>query len=633
MRNKYLLLGAASMLMLAACSEDLKGPEANRPAENGLNLTSLDAASQAGRVSLPGQTRGQKSERLQLVAKIAPVAESQAAVHNWSATGIAISNGVAYVSWHSNHQATVAADAWGGAIDVIDINALVDDRNANAITNTYVSESAKFNGIVASGSNLFLPITSYAKGALVGRWNRGSLAIDTISVPGVSANSVEVVGNTVYAVSGYAGGVYSFPADFDVESHEAATELIPYDANFGGKYIDGGLVLRTDDEKMQILSLDGTVRNEGAPLVSAEKKAEVYNPENGGWNVVDGTEATHYGKHTMAVDGNYRYVGGGQGANGENGLRVYQGTGLVWQNGNNTTAVSVEGDYVFAATGMGLRVYEKYNGTDMPLFAFEVMNYDENGNAAKDPEKNIFVGGTDAHSCNFVKYDQVTGLVFVACGQSGVYVFRLNTNVEVAKWPTGITTEGGYRDVTDIDEGDTGKFIVPEAPATEEGEDFVNWEDQDGETHNPGEEVELESGKVLELKPVLKPHEYAYVLKFDGNKAEGITVSNLPAEQKSDDAKIVIPNVKPTVPAGTLNPEFIGWATDPEMSVAHKEAGLWTPIMPGDEYTCTQKETTLYAIWATNITAGGNQGGVVEEPQKPENPGGSAGDVKPGTMN
>ncbi|MDE7350564.1 MAG: hypothetical protein K2N25_05810, partial [Muribaculaceae bacterium] len=337
-------------------SEDIKGPENNtKPAENALNLTSLNAASQAGRVSLPGQTRGQKSERLQLVAKIAPVAESQAAVHNWSATGIAISNGIAYVSWHSNHQATVAADAWGGAIDVIDINALVDNREADVITNTLVSETAKFNGIVANGTNLFLPITSYAQGAVVGRWNRGALAVDTITIPGVSANSVEVVGNTVYAVSGYAGGVYSFPADFDVENHAAATEVIAFDEEFGGKYIDGGLVLRTNDEKMEILALDGSVRNEGAPLISEEKKAEVYNPENGGWNVVDGTEATHYGKHTMAVDGNYRYVGGGQGANGENGLRVYQGTGIAWQNGTNTTAVSVEGDYVFAATGAGLR--------------------------------------------------------------------------------------------------------------------------------------------------------------------------------------------------------------------------------------------------------------------------------------
>ncbi|MDE7419654.1 MAG: hypothetical protein K2N35_05555, partial [Muribaculaceae bacterium] len=579
-------------------------------AENALNLTSLSPASQAGRVSLPGQTRGQKSERLQLVAKIAPVAESQAAVHNWSATGIAISNGIAYVSWHSNHQATVAADAWGGAIDVIDINALVDDRTADVITNTLVSETAKFNGIVANGNNLYLPITSYAQGAVVGRWNRGSLAVDTITIPGVSANSVEVVGNTVYAVSGYAGGVYSFPADFDVENHEAATEVIAFDDEFGGKYIDGGLVLRTNDEKMEILALDGSVRNEGAPLISEEKKAEVYNPENGGWNVVDGTEATHYGKHTMAVDGNYRYVGGGQGANGENGLRVYQGTGIAWQNGTNTTAVSVEGDYVFAATGAGLRVYEKYNGTDMPLFAFEVLNYDENGNAVKNPESNKFEAGTDAHSCNFVKYDQVTGLVFVACGQSGVYVFKLDTTVEVAKWPTGFQTPDN--DFTEpVEEGESKNFEAPVAPTAPEGKDFDYWEGDNGKTYQPGDTENLESNTVVVLKPVWKDHVYAYTVKFDyfdGTDREG--TSGLPAEMKSDTNEFEIPDVTPVW--GERN--FVGWSTErafldyEDPSVLKKGAPF---KIPGDA-----AEITLYGVWSSTI-----QGGIgTEEPEKPVEP-------------
>ena len=607
MRNKYLLLGAASAMMLAACSEDInQGPANNKPVDNALNLTSLSPASQAGRVSLPGQTRGQKSERLQLVAKIAPVAESQAALHNWSATGIAISNGVAYVSWHSNHQASVAADAWGGAIDVIDINALAADRNADVITNTLISETAKFNGIVANGSNLFLPITSYANGAVVGRWNHGSLAVDTITIPGVSANSVEVVGNTVYAVSGYAGGVYSFPADFDVENHAAPAVVIAFDEAFGGKYIDGGLVLRTNDEKMEILDLQGNVRNSGAPLISAEKKAEVYNPENGGWNVVDGTEATHYGKHTMAVDGNYRYVGGGQGANGQNGLRVYEGTGLAWENGTNTTAVSVEGDYVFAATGAGLRVYEKYNGTELPLFAFEVLNYDEEGNAVKNPESNKFEAGTDAHSCNFVKYDPESGLVFVACGQSGVYVFKLDTTVEVPSHKTGITTEGGYDDTKDIDEGETGKFIVPEAPTVEEGKDFVGWEDEKGNPYTPGQEVELESGKIITLKPITKPHEYKYTLKFNGWQGKESEIENVPAEMKSDVNEFVIPNVTPVW--GKRN--FEGWHVEPlwydfEDSSVMKAGQKFS--IPGDA-----AEFTLYGVWSSNMSGGA---GTEPEPE------------------
>ena len=642
MRNKYLLLGAASTLMLAACSEDInQGPDNNRPVENALNLTSLSPASQAGRVSLPGQTRGQKSERLQLVAKIAPVAD--AADNNWSATGIAIANGNAYVSWHSNRQATNQATAWGGAIDVLDINALTDLNGAinpaNVITGTQVASSAKFNGVYANGGTLYLPITSYNYGAAVGRWTPGAAVVDTINVPGVSANSIEITDNTLYAVTGYKGGLYSFPtSNFGAENRAEITENIAYSEKFGGKYIDNGLVLRTDDEGMQIVNLQGDMRNSGAPLVSTEKQAETYNPETNQWTLVEGTEATHYGKHTMAVDGNYRYVGGGQGSNGENGLRVYAATGLVWQNGTNTTAVTVatvgDQNLVFAATGAGLRVYEPFNGTELPLYAFEVLNYDENGNAVKNPENNKFEAGTDAHSANFVAVDGVTGLIFVACGQSGVYVFKLDTTVEVAKWPTGFEVEGGESNLKEVPEGETETFTVPTAPTTTpEGKDFAGWEGSDGNTYQPGDEKELESKNVVTLKPIWKDHEYKYTLKFDGNK-EGVTVSNLPGDIKSDEAKVTVPDMTPTVPAGTLNPAFIGWATDPEMSVAHKEAGLWTPIMPGDEYTFTAQGTvTLYAIWATNATAGGNQGGNGEEEEKPEQGnGGGAGDSNSGTM-
>lgn len=640
MRNKYLLLGAASTLMLAACSEDInQGPDNNRPVENALNLTSLSPASQAGRVSLPGQTRGQKSERLQLVAKIAPVAD--AADNNWSATGIAIANGNAYVSWHSNRQATNQATAWGGAIDVIAINALVDGQREGVISQTLTSETAKFNGIVADGSTFYLPITSYSKGAQVGRWVSGTEVVDTITVPGVSANSVAVRGNDLYAVTGYKGGLYSFPtADFGAETRTGITENIAYDEAFGGKYIDGDRVLRTDDKNMEIVDLAGNHVTTGDPLVSNEKQAETYNPETGEWTLVDGTNAKHYGKHTMAVDGNYIYVGGGVTEGGKNGLRVYFGTNS-WSNGTSTTAVTVAtvGDQklVFAATGAGLRVYEPYN-TDshsLPLYAFEVLNYDENGNAVKNPENNKFEAGTDAHSANFVAVDGVTGLIFVACGQSGVYVFKLDTTVEVAKWPTGFeVTEGGESNLKEVPEGETETFTVPTAPTTTpEGKDFAGWEGSDGNTYQPGDEKELESKNVVTLKPIWKDHEYKYTLKFDGNK-EGVTVSNLPGDIKSDEAKVTVPDMTPTVPAGTLNPAFIGWATDPEMTVAHKEAGLWTPIMPGDEYTFTEEGTvTLYAIWATNATAGGNQGGNGEEEEKPEQGnGGGAGDSNSGTM-
>lgn len=620
MRKQYLLLGAASMLMLAACSEDLKGPETNGNAsENTLNLKSLSPASQAGRVSLPGETRGPKADRLQLVAKIAPVVDDDAINKNWSATGITIANGNAYVSWHSNHQATVAAQNWGGAIDMIDINALVNGQKDGALTGTLVSQAVKFNNIVAveAGNIFYLPITSYTNGAAVGRWTRGSLAMDTIALPGSSANSVKIDGNDLYAVTGYAGGLFKVNADFNVEGVENVIDtIVEPSADFGGKYIAGDYYLRTNDEKSQIVNLNGTVRNEGAPLLSEEKFAEAYDPANGEWYPLTGETARHYGKHTMAIDGNYIYVGGGQGSNGENGLRVYAGTGLVWQNGTNTTAVTVAEvggkKYVFAATGAGLRVYEPYDSSkdSLPLYAMEVLDYDDNGNAADHEGMNQPQAGTDAHSSNFVAVDETSGLIFVACGQSGVYVFKLQ-DVVAKEWPTGFQWPNGsnVENITD----ETGKFEVPEAPVAPEGKEFVGWKGDDGKDYTAGQEVELPAGKVVVLTPDYKDKvvEKKYTLKFDyfdGQDREG--TSNLPAVMESATNDFEIPA---TVPVwGERN--FVGWSTTPAFydyeDPSVLKAGDHFQI-PGDA-----AEFTLYGVWSSPI-----EGGIgTEEPTKPSGP-------------
>ena len=496
MRNKYLLLGAASTLMLAACSEDInQGPENNRPVENALNLTSLSPASQAGRVSLPGQTRGIKADRLQLVAKIAPIAESQAAEHMWSATGIAINGNTAYVSWHSDHQASTPANAWGGAIDQINIAALAGE--GDVITNTAISTAVKFNNVVYAGGNLYLPLTNYANGASVGRWDAGSTTMDFIAVPGSSANAIEVNGGTMTVVTGYKGGVYSLPTDFNAETE--VSEVVAYDENFGGKYVVNGSILRTTAEESFLVSPDGTERSLGAPLVSEMKYAESYDGENGTWENV-GNQAQYYGKHTMAVADGYIYVGGGQGDNSKNGLRVYGAAGSepVWENGTNTTAVCVEGDYVYAATGAGLRVYKKYNGTDLELYAFEVLDYDENGNAADAENDNKPAAGTGAHSSNFVAVGG--GYIFVACGQSGVYVFKLN---EINMNETGFKTDTGINRTQEVKDGETVTIKVPEGPTENipEGyEGFDKWVDEEtGIEYTPGQEVPFESGVIIVL--------------------------------------------------------------------------------------------------------------------------------------
>ena len=503
MRNKYLFLGAASVLMLAACSEDIKqGPDVNNPAKNALNLTSLDVASQAGRVSLPGQTRGVKADRLQLVAKIAPIAESQAAQHNWSATGIAIANGNAYVSWHSNHQATVAADVWGGALDVIDINALVTGEGT-VITNTQTSTRVKFNNVVASGSNLYFPMTCYNNGAVVGRLEAGASVMDTIVVPGSSANAIAVDGNNLYVATGYAGGAYSVPADFTEETRLAEANVIaPMSANFGGKYIANGMVLRTDDEKAYLLPLNGGAeRALDVPLLSEDKYAESYDPASGQWYPLTGETARHYGKHTMTVADNYTYVGAGQ-----NGLRVYAATGLVWNNNTNTTAVCTDGKYIYAATGAGLRVYEKYDNTadTLPLYAFEVLDYDENGNAVDAENDNKPAAGTDAHSSNFVAVGG--GYIFVANGQSGVYVFKLN---EINISETGFKTTTGVNKTQEVKDGETVTITVPAAPTdVPEGQEFDKWVDEEtGTEYTPGEGVPFEAGQVIILTPIYKVKE------------------------------------------------------------------------------------------------------------------------------
>ncbi|MDE5876802.1 MAG: InlB B-repeat-containing protein, partial [Muribaculaceae bacterium] len=523
------------------------------------------------------------------------------------------------------------AEAWGGALDVIDIASL--STNSAPIEETLTGTEFKFNNVVASGDNLYFPITSYNRGAVVGRLPIGSTEMDTITVPGVSANAIAVSGLDLRVVTGYAGGFYTLPAAFNENS--TVTEAIAYNEAFGGKYIAGDYVLRTDDEHMQILNLDGSLRITGAPLVSAEKVAENYDPETG-WTLVEGTEATHYGKHTMAIDGNYTYVGGGQGANGENGLRVYAATGLVWQNGTNTTAVCVEGDYVYAATGAGLRVYEKYNGTDLPLYAYEVLNYDENGNAADVPGTNKPAAGTDAHSPNFVAVGE--GYIFVACGQSGVYVFKLDTTVTPEKVNVSLQIpDMNYNQTQEVDdvEGAGAEFTLPAAPADKEDEYFAGYTDVENGSdpiYQPNDKVTVttEDGNKT-LYPVYKP--YALIVTFDGNVPAGKELkADAPATIKSKDNSAVIPADVPAIEGMT----FLGWSKKADVDPALVNDGI-IPVLKADDKVEAEgdnNKVTLYAIWITNADASGTQGGEEQKPEpEPDNNGGGAGDPNNGSLN
>lgn len=424
MRKTYLFFAGASALALASCSNEKDAP--NNPVDNTkqdvLTLASLSPQSQASRINHFNGTRdGEKKQRLTLETVVAPVLA--AADYTWSATAVDFADGNVYVTWHSDGQAHTAATKWGGALDVMTLKA----DGSIGFGNTVTSYEAKFNNVAADGSNLFVSLTSGKNGAAVGRVNvppvyTGEASLmDTIVVPGSSVNAVAIDGQTAYAVSGYKGGAFSFSKGF--EKGAEINAIYPYQEDFGGKFIAGGYILRTDASNCYILPANGgDPIVTGAPLVSELKFAESFDPATGAWNTAAGNQATYYGKHTMAVDGDYIYVAGGQAAKGsKDGLRVYNKTTgeQVWGNATNTSAVCVAGDYVYAATGAGLRVYKKFDGEKLELFAFETVDgVDEEGNAIK-------VAGTDAHSCNYVA---VSGnKVYMANGQSGLYIFTLDT--------------------------------------------------------------------------------------------------------------------------------------------------------------------------------------------------------------
>lgn len=427
---------AAAAMLLASCSNEAdspKNPQDENKNVDAITLTALSSQSQASRIKNMNGTRdGEKKQRLTLSTVVAPV--NDASQNNWSATAVAFGgDDNIYVTWHSDgqaHKPGTPATQWGGAIDVM----TVKRGGAISFKTTLSSTESKFNNVIADGSttNLFVSLTSGKNGAAVGRVNipprieeGAQIVMDTIVVPGSSVNCVAIDGNTAYAVSGYKGGAFSFSKNFAKKAE--INTLCDYSEDFGGKYIAGGYILRTDAEHCYIVPQNGGLPIViGAPLVSSEKYEEKFDPETGTWTVASGNKATYYGKHTMAVDGNYIYVAGGKAEKGsKDGLRVYDKTTgqQVWGNATNTTAVCVAGNYVYAATGAGLRVYKKYDAAKntLELFAFETVEGDK-----KDKDGNpIMEAGTTAHSCNFIAVDGND--VYMANGQSGLYIFTLDT--------------------------------------------------------------------------------------------------------------------------------------------------------------------------------------------------------------
>lgn len=410
-------------MLLASCSSESDGPSngGENNNEDVIALSTLSSGSQAGRITDVNGTRADnKRDRLTLEYKIAPVNDAQS--FGWSATGLAIDNGNVYVTWHSDFQAANPATKWGGALDVIAFSA----ESAPAFTNTYVNYDAKFNGVAVSNSAFYLALTDQKKGAAVARVSAGETSGLIRQLVGSSANALSIKDGRVYAATGYKnGGIYSLAADFLAPYNKSYVDTIA--EMVGCKFIDGNLVLGTTDQNAYIATLDGAQTwNIGAPLKSAEKNNLELDTVTNSWVEVPNSAATYYGKHTMASDDKYIYVAGGQADAGtQNGLRVIDKATMkqVWGNATNTTAVCVKDDYVYAATGAGLRVYKKFDGTNLELFAYETIPGDNDKRVA----------GTDAHSCNFVAVDD--NYIYMANGQSGVYVFSLDTTAPAPETP------------------------------------------------------------------------------------------------------------------------------------------------------------------------------------------------------
>lgn len=628
--KKYLFLAATAALMFGSCSDDItKG--GNDSSTNGLKLTTLSQGSQANRITAPSATRGEKSERLTLVATIAPVKD--AAKEKWSATSIDFAGGNAYITWHSNRQASDPATAWGGALDIVNASAVANRQFDEALTKTMSGRSFKFNNVVADGSNLYFALTDGKKGASVGRLVPGAEVIDTVVVPGSSANSVYLKGSDVYVATGYRGGVYKFAANnFDAEERAWET-VMDYSSNFGGKYIADGYLLRTDNSNGYIVNLETKQSYTIAALKSAEKVAESYDAETGNWTSVDGETAAYYGKHTMAVKDNKFYVGGGLGSGGANGLRVYNADGTIsWQNGNSTVGVCVDNKYVYAASEIGLRVYDRET---MELFAFEVSEYDGEGRAVEHA-----AAGTTGHSGNFVAIDPESGLIYVAYGQKGVYVFQLNQTASPVEVEVSLTIPAiNDKQSEMIQPDETKDFTIPTTkPADKEDEYFAGWTDVEGGTevvYEGGDTVTVSADTpAVTLYPVYKS--YALIVKFEGNLSNE-TFSNMPGTIKVKEGKTTtITNVTPKV-VGKDAQRFLGWSTDKNTDPRRVQNGTVQAIQPGQQFTYTGdgNVVTLYGVWITDASSTGNQGGGEEQKPQEENPdqSGSMGDPNNGTMN
>lgn len=451
-------LGCAVMLLLAAsCTDDAldnganngQSPEAD---SNVVTLTVLDGASQQGRIHTPAapDTRALKSQRLQYVATIDnELWQNESKV--WSATSVYIDDATkrAYITWHSDRQASNPAQMWGGALDVIDINN--EDKPSLQNGMSLVSEKElKFNNVTLHEGNIFLSAMHPRKGGVVARVNLGNPSqADLIGFPGSSVNAIAPNSDgKLMVVSGFKGtyGTVSpmQPAiEYDYDNPKSDNNAYlgleqEMNKDFGGKYVavdEGGraYILRQNGDKGEIIDVkgDNTIPM-SVPLLSEEKYAEDYDPATENW-VTEGTRRSEYfGKHVMVIRNGYAYVAAGKSGIFKYNLMDGKETKI---NGIFATGLYADEEFLYAATGSGLRIYKFNDETgDLPLYAFEVETYDEVETGAPTSTTAATTGSKapKRHSPNFVTAHRTDkGIyIYIAYGQSGVRVYKFKKEGE-----------------------------------------------------------------------------------------------------------------------------------------------------------------------------------------------------------
>ena len=594
----YLQSLGCAVLLLASCTDDAldnganngQNPEAN---SNVVNLTVLDGASQQGRIHTPAapNTRALKSQRLQYVATIKNL-EWQNEDHVWSATSVYLDdeNKKAYVTWHSDRQATNPAQTWGGALDVIDITNEDLPKSEVMVGNENL---LKFNNVMKYNGKLYLSAMHPRQGGVVARINPGAPATaDLIGFPGSSVNAVaEYSSNTLIAVSGFKGTYGAFDAAADAQSYDYEnpennaylklfTESGEAEKDFGGKYVavdENGkaYVLRQNGDKGQIINVeDGKTINMTVPLLSENKYAEDYDPETEDW-ITEGTRQSEYfGKHVMVIRKGIAYV-----AAGKSGIYKYNLTdGKETKiNGIFATGLYADDEFLYAATGSGLRIYQFNDETgELPLYAFEVETYDKEGTGAPTSTTAATTGAstTKRHSPNFVTahHNGNNTYIYIAYGQSGVRVYKfMKEGEEQPGEPEdnhGWVDPGDDSDIVWATENVEGYYAWGEIFHADSGEN--TWEEFEADKYGlsftspdgivvTNDESYWTEGNGSKQKTVYTYDNYRY---FDGSTAE-LSKYRLDDSENSEDDK---------------------WTLDPEEDVATMRWGNGWRMPTQDEW-------------------------------------------------